>query len=104
MIFLIPGVDETLRINGRARLSCLAEHLQVFAGEKRQPKLVIELQMQEAYLHCAKSLMRSKLWDASSQVPRSVLPTIGQMVASQIGVAPPTETQEEMVARYTADL
>ncbi len=48
--------------------------------------------------------MRSKLWAASSQVPRSVLPTIGQMVSSQIGIAPPTETQEEMVARYAADL
>ncbi len=104
LIFLIPGVDETLRINGTARLSCLAVHLQVFAGEQRQPKLVIELQVQEAYLHCAKALMRSKLWEASSQVPRSVLPTIGQMVSSQIGIAPPTETQEEMVARYAADL
>ena len=104
MIFLIPGVDETLRINGRARLSCQPEHLQVFAAEKRQPKLVIEMQVQEAYLHCAKSLMRSKLWHASSQVPRSVLPSAGQMVSSQIGIAPPTETQDEMVARYAADL
>lgn len=104
MIFLIPGVDETLRINGRARLSCLPEHLQLFAAEKHPPRLVIELQVQEAYLHCAKALMRSKLWHASSQVPRSALPTMGQMINSQTGGATPVETQEEMLARYAADL
>jgi len=104
MIFLIPGIDETLRINGRARLSCLAEHLQVFAAEKHPPKLVIELQVQEAYLHCAKALMRSKIWHAASQVPRTALPTMGQMINSQTGATTPPETQEEMLARYAADL
>lgn len=104
MIFLIPGVDETLRINGRARLSCQTEHLQVFAAEKHPPKLVIKLQVQEAYLHCAKALMRSKLWHAASQVPRTALPTMGQMINSQTGNTAPAETQEEMLARYAADL
>lgn len=104
LLFMIPGVDETLRVNGSARLSCAAEHLQVFAGEKRLPKLVIEVTVDEAYLHCAKALMRSSLWQASAQVSRSVLPTMGQMINDQTGIQVPAETREEMLARYAPDL
>jgi PPOX class probable FMN-dependent enzyme len=104
LLFMIPGVDETLRINGAARLSCSEEHIQVFSGERRRPKLVIEVLVAEAYLHCAKALMRSGLWQASSQVSRSLLPTMGQMIKDQTGSEAPTETQEEMLARYAPDL
>lgn len=104
LLFMIPGIDETLRVNGAARLSCFEEQFQLFAGEKHRPKLVIEVLVAEAYLHCAKALMRSGLWQASSQVKRSLLPTMGQMINSQTGVEAPAETQEEMLARYAADL
>ncbi len=104
LLFMIPGVDETLRVNGAARLSCDEEQLQLFAAEKRRPKLVIEVAVAEAYLHCAKALMRSGLWQPSSRVDRSLLPTMGQMINSQLGIEAPAETQEEMLARYAADL
>src|SRR5262245_20562472 len=76
LLFLIPGVDETLRVNGRARLSDEPALLQRFATEKRTPKAVIEVQVEDAYLHCAKALMRSKLWSPESRVERSVLPSM----------------------------
>jgi PPOX class probable FMN-dependent enzyme len=104
LLFLVPGVDETLRVNGHAHLSRADEHLAPFAGERHAPKLAVVVQVEEAYLHCAKSLMRSKLWHDSARVPRSVLPTIGKMISDQIGIEPPAETQEQMVARYQADL
>ena len=104
LFFMIPGIDETLRVNGTARLSCLAQHLQVFADEKRRPKLVIEVAVEEAYLHCTKAFMRARLWQSSSQVSRSILPTMGQMINSQTGIAVPAETHEAMLARYAADL
>jgi uncharacterized protein len=104
LLFLVPGVDETLRINGRARLRDDVECLQSFADDKRTPRLVIEVEVEEAYLHCAKALMRSKLWFDGARVQRSVLPTIGQMIADQMGVAAPAETQAQMLARYAADL
>jgi uncharacterized protein len=104
LLFLVPGVDETLRINGRARLREDAPCLQSFADEKRTPRLVIEVDVEEAYLHCAKSLMRSKLWSGEARVQRSVLPSIGQMIAEQIGAPAPAETQQQMLARYAADL
>ena len=59
---------------------------------------------QEAYLHCAKSLLRSKLWSDAARVERSVLPTMGQMINEQTGIDAPAETQAQMLARYAADL
>ncbi len=104
LLFMIPGVDETLRANGTARLSCHDEHLQRCAGEKRRPRVVIEVSVAEVYLHCAKALMRSALWAPASRVDRSVLPTMGEMLNSQMGIEAPAESQEEMLARYAADL
>jgi len=104
LLFLIPGVDETLRINGRARLSDEQPLLAKFSGETRAPKLVIEVKVEDVYLHCAKALMRSGLWDAGSKVERRMLPTMGQMLNDQTGSQARVETQEQMVERYKRDL
>ena len=104
LLFLVPGVDETLRVNGRAQLSEDPVLLALFAGEKRPPKLVIEVTVREAYLHCAKALMRARLWDPANRLPRTVLPTMGQMLADHTGSTEKPETQQEMEARYAKDL
>lgn len=104
LLFMIPGVDETLRVNGAASLSCDEGHLHAFADESKPPRLVIHVEVKEAYLHCAKAFMRSRLWDASRTLSRSVLPSLGEMIHDQIGEPGPIETQEEMVRRYQADL
>ncbi|MGY0555052.1 pyridoxamine 5'-phosphate oxidase family protein [Vreelandella sp. 2A-K22] len=104
LLFLIPGVDETLRINGAAHVSVDEEKRQLFASEKRAPKVVIEVTVEEAYLHCAKAFMRSKLWADESRRERSVLPTMGQMIHEQIGRSGSPESQEEMLARYAQDI
>lgn len=103
LLFLIPGVDETLRVNGRARLCDEADRLAPFAADARV-RLVIEVEVEEVYLHCAKALMRSKMWSDAARVPRSVLPTMGQMINDQTGGGLPAESQEQMVARYAKDL
>ena len=104
VLFMIPGVDETLRVNGRARLTDDALLLATFANEKRTPKLVIEISVTDAYLHCAKAFMRSKLWHAESQIDRAALPTMGQMLSDQTGMPGAPETLPEMQARYALDL
>ena len=104
LLFMIPGVDETLRVNGLARLSVDPACLAPFVRAAKPPRLVIEIEVREAYLHCAKALMRSVLWDPSRRVVRSVLPTMGQMLKDQIGDDGPIESQAEMLARYAADL
>lgn len=104
LLFLIPGVDETLRVNGRARLVNENSLLEYFKNEKRVPKLAIEVSVEHAYLHCAKAFMRSRLWHANAQVDREALPTIGQMISDQTGLNIAPETREQMLERYKADL
>jgi PPOX class probable FMN-dependent enzyme len=104
LLFLIPGIDETLRVNGSAVLSRAADDLALYSDERRVPKVVVRVTVQEAYLHCAKALMRSRLWSPESHVDRSSLPTLGQMINDQTGIQVPAETQEEMVKRYGPDL
>ena len=104
LLFMIPGVDETLRVNATARLNDDASILSTFAGDKRTPKLVIEVTVCVAYLHCAKAFMRSQLWNPASIVDRAALPTMGEMLSDQTGMPGAPETQDEMRARYAADL
>ena len=104
LLFMIPGVDETLRINGRASLRTDDALLALCANERRRPPLVIAVEVREAYLHCAKSLMRSKLWDAGAKLERSALPSMGQMLKDQIGAQSEPESNKAMRARYEKDL
>ena len=104
LLFLVPGVDETLRVNGTAVLSTDAADLALCADAKRVPKLVIRVTVQAAYLHCAKALMRSALWDATRHVDRATLPSMGEMLKDQIGGDIPAETQAQMLVRYAEDL
>lgn len=104
LLFLIPGVDETLRVNGAARIRDDADALGPFVAERRPPRAVIEVDVEEAFLHCAKALMRARLWDPAGRRDRAELPTMGEMLRDQTGATGPVETQEEMVARYTRAL
>ena len=104
LVFLIPGVDETLRVNGTARLREEALYTDFFTAERQRPKLVIEVRVAEAYLHCPKALMRSRLWSADAQVERAVLPTLGQMIHDQMGLDTEPESQVAMLQRYRAQM
>lgn len=103
LLFLIPGVDETLRVNGVARLLDDAASLSPFAHDTRV-RIAIEVSVTDAYIHCAKAFMRSKLWDAGRHVDRATLPTMGEMLNEQTGMQTPPETREAMLARYASEL
>ena len=83
-LFLIPGVDETLRVKGVARILTVADHLSFFSSYSNAPKTCIELTIKEIFLHCAKALMRSQLWSSEPKVDRGLLPTIGQLMKDQL--------------------
>jgi len=104
LLFMVPGVDETLRINGKATLRTDEALIGLCANERRRPPLVIAVEVNEAYLHCAKALMRSKLWDAGARQERSVLPSMGQMLKDQIGSPGEPESDAAMRERYQKDL
>jgi len=104
LLFLIPGFDETLRVNGTAVLSRAEEDIAACMSEVRAPKLVVRVVVEAAYLHCAKAFLRSRLWEPDSKVDRSALPTAGKMISDQTGMHVAPETREEMVKRYQPDL
>lgn len=102
LLFLIPGVDETLRVNGAAELYTDQAYLDLCQSELKGPKLVIKVAIKEVYLHCAKAFMRSRLWAQSAQIERKVLPTMNDMIGDQTGLR--GETQEETMKRYLNEL
>ena len=106
VLFLVPGVDEVLRVNGAARLRDEALFTQRFAtpGATRLPALVIEVQVQEAYLHCPKALMRAQVWNPAARVAPGTFPIMNALLKSQLGSAIVTETDEEAAARYRTQL
>lgn len=104
LIFLIPGVCETLRINGTAEIRDDEELRQLFIVSERLPATVIVVNVNEIYLHCAKALMRSRLWDEAAKIDRKLLPSMGQMINDQINVDEPAESQEDMTERYAKNL
>jgi len=105
---MVPGFDETLRINGQAILSTDPADLALCVDARRTPKLVIRVTVDSVYLHCAKAFMRSQLWDASRHTERSKLPPMGEMLRDQIqafkGETMEIETQAELVMRYRQSL
>lgn len=104
LIFLIPGFDETLRVNGCALLSQAEQDIALCTDDRRSPKLVIKILVEEAYLHCAKAFMRSRLWHSDAHVARDALPSAAKMISDQTGIVVPPETREAMARRYAPDL
>lgn len=84
LLFLIPGIGETLRINGRAHLSIEPALLESFAMDGKLPRSVVVVSVERVYFQCQKALARSNLWKPEAQVPRSALPSTGQMIKSLI--------------------
>ncbi len=80
MLFLVPGVDETLRVNGRARITNDKRLLEPLAVQNRTPVVGLLIEVQEAYLHCAKALFRAGLWNPDVQIARNDLPSYAEML------------------------
>lgn len=87
LLFMIPGVEDTLRMNGKAALTTNAGLLAEMAVNGKTPKLAIILTVEEAYLHCAKAFRRSSLWDPARYLDRAELPSAGCMYRDQMGLA-----------------
>jgi uncharacterized protein len=87
LIFLIPGITDTVRVAGTARLSVDPELLASMAVQGKEPKCAIVISVRQAYLHCAKALLRSKLWQPDYVQPRGTFPSISRMVGDQIGLS-----------------
>ena len=84
LICLIPGMAETLRINGNAYITTEPTYLQQLCHQGVPPKLAILVDIKQVYFHCAKAFIRAKLWDAATQMPRDEMPSLGKIILEQI--------------------
>jgi hypothetical protein len=97
LIFFVPGINETLRVNGRASVTVDPALLEPFAVHGKVPRSGILVAAEEIYFHCGKALIRSDLWNPEKHVPRGQWPSLGRIIAEQIGTDP------DEGERYTAE-
>jgi PPOX class probable FMN-dependent enzyme len=105
ILFLVPGFEDCLRVNGRASIVRDDNLLEQAAVNGRTPKIGIRVAVDEAYLHCAKAIRRAQLWDDDSKHDRSALPSLGKMVLEQTAPvdAPPSAAIVAEVDTYIED-
>jgi PPOX class probable FMN-dependent enzyme len=101
LIFMVPGYDETLRVNGRARITRDPGTLAALAVEGRAPRVAIVVEVAEAFLHCAKAFRRSRLWAPEARQDRRAMPSLVAMILDQTGAEPRSPEDE---AQYERDL
>ena len=100
LLFMIPGVGDTLRVNGRATIVTDAELLSPLAVEGKTPKLGLLIEIEQVFTHCSKAFLRSRLWDAERHVDRSELPTSGEIHRSLDPAFDAEAYDDERAERY----
>jgi PPOX class probable FMN-dependent enzyme len=82
LLFMVPGMNETLRINGHAHVSIEPALLARFAVDGKLPPSVLVVKIDTVFFQCSRALVRSHLWDGTSQPPRASLPSAGAMLSA----------------------
>lgn len=104
LLFMIPGIDETLRVNGSATITTDPAILSKVDDNGKSPLSCIVVQVEEVFLHCAKAFMRSALWSDKNRIDPKNFPSIGQMIKDQLKLSIEAESREDMIKRYSKDL
>jgi PPOX class probable FMN-dependent enzyme len=103
LIFFVPGIDETLRVGGKGRLTADPQLLASMMEFGKLPRAALSIDVTEAYFHCGKALMRSRLWSSDTKVERAVFPSISEVVFDQTKLGEP-DSQAVVTARYKTQL
>jgi PPOX class probable FMN-dependent enzyme len=103
LVFFVPGLDETLRVGGKGAVTVDPALLEAMKEFGKLPRAVLRIDVDEAYFHCGKALMRSKLWSRDVQVERDIFPSISEVIHDQTKLGEP-EPQAEVEARYKTQL
>jgi len=104
LIFLIPTVRETLRVNGRATIHDETDLLAKCAHKGRLPLTVTRVAVEEVFLHCAKAFLRAQLWQPETWPDARPVPSMGEMIRDHARSDAPVESDDEMIARYARAL
>jgi uncharacterized protein len=104
LLFFIPGLRETLRVNGTAELSTDPARLQLLTAQGKPPKAALIVSVQEVYMHCGKAMIRSKIWDPASQIAPGAFPSLGQVLADQIDGVDAAQAERDTEEAYREKL
>jgi PPOX class probable FMN-dependent enzyme len=105
LLFLVPGMNETLRVNGTARIVTDEGVLESLVAQGKPPRSALVVEVKEAYLQCAKALIRSRLWADDYRIERKSFPSLGQIITDQIGAGGDGEAADrEVQDAYRAKL
>jgi uncharacterized protein len=104
LIFFVPGINETLRVNGRASVTTDPALLEPLAVNGKAPRSGILVAAEEIYFHCGKALIRSDLWNPEKHVARGAFPPLGRIIAEQIGGIDPDEAERQTAESYRTRL
>jgi len=103
LLFIVPGFDDTLRVNGRARLTTNPELLETMRVNDRLPTLAIVVEVQEVFMHCAKAFRRSHLWDPAHVQDRKTMPSLIKIILDQTTGAPDDDEMSKIDAGLEQD-
>jgi PPOX class probable FMN-dependent enzyme len=104
LLFFVPGIDETVRVNGTARVVTDADLLTQVPAQGKIPATGLLIAIEEVFFHCAKALMRSKLWDPDIRVERQTFPTLGKIIAEQTSMISGEEADARVADGYRNNL
>ena len=99
LLFIVPGFDDTLRVNGLATLNRSPDLLATMAVKDKRPKLAIIVRVSEAFMHCAKAFRRSGLWDPAARQDRSEMPSLARIILDQTTGAPEQDGDMKKIDR-----
>lgn len=100
LLFFVPGIDETLRVNGTARLTTEQYLLVPCAVGGKLPRAGLLITVAEVFFHCGKALKRARFWDPSRHQPRQSFPSLGRVIAEQTGACGVDEAEERVIESY----
>ncbi|MDP4022765.1 pyridoxamine 5'-phosphate oxidase family protein [Methylobacterium sp. NEAU 140] len=104
LIFFVPGIDETLRVNGVAEIARDPDLLVPLTAQSKVPAAALVVRVREVFFHCGKALMRAKFWDPAGHVPRATFPSLGRILAEQTAAAPVEEAEATIAEAYRTRL
>lgn len=104
LLFFVPGVNETLRVNGTAEIVTDPALLQTMAVKGQAPKSALRVAVRQMYFHCGKALLRSDLWNPEKKLPRGQFPTLGRIAADQVAGLDAAKTDAYLEESYKSRL
>jgi len=104
LLFLVPGINETLRVNGTAKVIVDPTRLQPLAAQGKVPASALEIEVREVFFHCGKAMIRSDLWNPDKHVPRSSFPTLGRVIADQVAGVDVAAAEQNIADAYKSRL